>query len=505
MSIYSSPPPARAFRDDKATLLVCWWCTIFAAVIILFRVCGRYIRTEKLFTEDWLAFACIIPLFGRMALVHVILLYGTNNAITTGLSDQQLYHRSIGSRLVLASRILYAATLWMLKLTITEFFKRLTINIWTRSHERGLQIIRWFLLLTFLATVVADLSECQPFRHYWQVVPDPGGKCRQGYAQLLTMGTCDIVTDVLLVVFPIPIIIRSKMGLKRKVQLVMLFSASLLPAGTTIYRLPNILDRHGSQQYRSLLASVEILFATAVANALILGSFVRDRGVKKQRWKFGSMSDSIERTTSRRGTVIRHWGSDEDLVRDLGLGVDPELRGATPTPRPAPMAIAGNVPVKAHKLMGRDWQFPGERSDTSDEIDLMKAGETHSPGDVSSIITPRKVSFFDVGGLLDDDQPRRGSSTRTTDTDGESSMFGPLSTTWSHEQGLSPAPPRRGSTALLQDIGGLLGPRRERDRNSSRGYELQTILQEQSPHLQPLNLTRQQTTNSLQDVGGLLK
>jgi len=207
------------------------------------------------------------------------------------------------------------------------------------------------------------------------------------------MGTCDIVTDVLLVVFPIPIIIRSKMGLKRKVQLVMLFSASLLPAGTTIYRLPNILDRHGSQQYRSLLASVEILFATAVANALILGSFVRDRGVKKQRWKFGSMSDSIERTTSRRGTVIRHWGSDEDLVRDLGLGVDPELRGATPTPRPAPMAIAGNVPVKAHKLMGRDWQFPGERSDTSDEIDLMKAGETHSRGRIINHHTEESLVF----------------------------------------------------------------------------------------------------------------
>ncbi|CZT09997.1 related to integral membrane protein PTH11 [Rhynchosporium agropyri] len=503
MSIYSSAPAARAFRDDKATLLVCWWCTIFAAVIILFRVCGRYIRTEKLFKEDWLALGCVVPLFGRMALVHVILLYGTNNAITTGLSDEQVRHRVTGSRLVLASRILYAATLWMLKFTITEFFKRLTINIWTRSHERMLQIIRWVLLLTFLATIVADLAECQPFSHYWQVVPDPGGRCRQGYAQLLTMGTCDIVTDILLVVFPIPIIIRSKMGMKRKIQLVLLFSASLLPAGTTMYRLPNILNRHGSQQYRSLLASVEILFATAVANALILGSFVRDRGVKKQRWKFGSMSDSVERTTSRRGTVIRHWGSDEDLVRDLGMSVDPELRRATPTPRPAPMAVAGNIPVKAHRLVGRDWQFPGERSDTSDEIDMIKNGEAHSPGDVSSILTPRKVSFFDVGGLLDGDQPRRGSSMKT-DTDGESSVFGTLSTTWSHEQGLSPPPPRRGSSALLQDIGGLLGPRRA-DRNPSRGYELQTIQQDQSPHLQPVNLSRQKTNHSLQDVGGLLK
>jgi hypothetical protein len=110
MSIYSDPPPARTFHDDKATLLVCWWCSVFAAVIILFRVSGRYIRTEMLFKEDWLAFACMIPLFIRMAFVHVILLYGTNNTTTAGLTDLEIYHRSIGSRLVLCSRISYAAT-----------------------------------------------------------------------------------------------------------------------------------------------------------------------------------------------------------------------------------------------------------------------------------------------------------------------------------------------------------------------------------------------------------
>lgn len=366
-----------------------------------------------------------------------------------------------------------------------------------------LQFIRWFLLGTFIAVVIADIAECQPITHYWQVVPDPGGKCRQGYAQLLTMGVVNVMSDILLVVFPIPIIIRSKMGLKRKLQLVVLFAGSLLPAGTTLYRIPNIIDRHGSQQYRSLLASVEILFATAVANALVLGSFVRDRGVKKQRWKFGSMSDSIERTASRRGTAITQWGSDEDLVRELGLGVDPSLRETSRNrPRPAPMAIAGNVPVKAHKMgMREGWQFSGERSDTSDETDLMKIPE-EGPHDV---MTPRRVSFFDVGGLLEEDRPRRISSTRTTDTDGESSMHGAQSN-WSQEHGLSPPPPRRGSAALLHDIGGLLGPRSPRQ-NSSRSYELQTILQESPSYdtSSPTNLARQKTTHSLQDVGGLLK
>jgi hypothetical protein len=400
----------------------------------------------------------------------------------------------------------------MLKLTISEFFKRLISGIWRESHERVLIFIRWFLLITLVAVVIADIAECQPFTHYYQVVPDPGPKCRQGYAQLLTMGTANIITDFLLVVFPIPIIIRSNMGIKRKIQLVILFAGSLLPAGTTLFRIPNIIDRHGSQQYRSLLASVEILFATAVANALVLGSFIRDRGVKKQRWKFGSMSDSIERTASRRGTVTRHWGSDEDLVRDLGLGIDPELRGSTPTPRPAPMAVAGNLPVvKGHRAgISRDWQFPGGRSESSDEVDLMKFNDGgHSPGEVSSLATPRKVSFFDVGGLLDEDQPQRVSSSRTThttDTDGESSGQGPLYSTWSYENGLSPAPARKGSSALLQDIGGLLGPRKKQE---PRSYELQTILQEPSDtpaeSRRPAQIGRQQTTLSLQDVGGLLK
>jgi hypothetical protein len=110
MTLYSSPPDARTFAQDKPTLLVCWWCSLFAGVIIMFRVTGRFIRSETLFKEDWLAFATLIPLSIRMALVHVILIYGTNNTVTAGLDADQIHKRMIGSRLVLASRIFYAAT-----------------------------------------------------------------------------------------------------------------------------------------------------------------------------------------------------------------------------------------------------------------------------------------------------------------------------------------------------------------------------------------------------------
>lgn len=107
------------------------------------------------------------------------------------------------------------ASLWTAKFTISEFLKRLTGQFWRRSYEVGLQFIRYFLVVTFVGVVIATLVECHPFPHYWQVVPDPGPMCRQGYAQLITMGTCDIITDLLLVGFPIPIVIVSTMPMKR--------------------------------------------------------------------------------------------------------------------------------------------------------------------------------------------------------------------------------------------------------------------------------------------------
>ena len=232
--LYSdTPPPVRTFKQDNPTLLVSWWCTGFALTIILFRLCGRLVRTERLFREDKIMALAILPLLGRMALVHVVLLWGTNNVVTTDLTAEDVFHRRVGSGLVLASRILYASmcvsssppptlaslivscSLWIQKLTITEFFTRITDTFWKRSSELGIRYLRWFLLVTFLAVVISTLAECHPFQHYWQVVPDPGAQCRQAYAQLLTMGTANVLTDLLLVLFPIPIILRSAMKLMR--------------------------------------------------------------------------------------------------------------------------------------------------------------------------------------------------------------------------------------------------------------------------------------------------
>jgi hypothetical protein len=109
-SLYNDSPPERRTRiANNPTLLYSWWCTIFSLVIIGFRVSGRYIRNERLFREDKVMAWSVIPLMTRMALIHVVLIYGTNNVDIEGLTNPDRIHkREIGSKLVLAARIFYA-------------------------------------------------------------------------------------------------------------------------------------------------------------------------------------------------------------------------------------------------------------------------------------------------------------------------------------------------------------------------------------------------------------
>ncbi|KAI9370543.1 hypothetical protein BJX61DRAFT_86794 [Aspergillus egyptiacus] len=450
-------PDIRTRLDDNPTLLVSWWATGVSLAIIVTRVCGRYVRIERLFREDKIMMASIIPLLVRMALVHVVLIWGTNNTKLDGLTEDDIRHREIGSKLVLASRVFYAIFIWAAKLTVCEFLHRVAGMIWRRSLRVFLISIYYFLASTLIAVLIATLAECRPFTHHWQVVPDPGPRCRSGYANLITMGACDIITDLLLVAFPIPLIIMTNMSARRKIGLVALFALSLILVAITSYRVPSVIQHRGSQQYRSLLASLEILASTAVSNVVVISSFVRDKGVKKPKYKktagSASLNESLDYSSTRRATITHHqWGSDSDLARDVGIRLDPELvsRGQA-EPRPAPIASGGLDPNWSfHQTTAG---FDDDQSSSANSLDikispheyLRTTNPDHKPSGSPPMTSPDQgPPIFDVGGLLAQPTPTSSGHHGTSH----------------HNVVPSPTrnPPRLsdGSGPTLQDVGGLL-------------------------------------------------
>ncbi|KAL8787013.1 MAG: hypothetical protein Q9213_002449 [Squamulea squamosa] len=232
------------------------------------------------------------------------------------------------------------------------------------------------------------------------------------------MGSSDVITDLLLVAFPIPIVLKSHMAAKRKLSLILLFSLSLILIAITVYRVVEVIHRHSDQQFRSLLASLEILAAAAVSNALVLGSFVRDRGVKKQRYRYGSVGggSSLDRATTGprpRTLTAQNWGSEADLAGELGMRMAPDLEQPQILPaRPKPAALA--LPSAAHTNGSTSSGVPpkfksvSRGSAESHGPDAKEDRESNRNVEVPSlrtgkneVVTPRRTSFFDVGGLLD--------------------------------------------------------------------------------------------------------
>lgn len=369
------------------------------------------------------------------------------------------------------------SSLWTAKLTVCEFLKRVNGMVWRRSVAVFLRFIHVFLVSTLVAVVIATLAECQPFDHYWQVRPDPGPACRSGYANLITMGACDIITDLLLVAFPVPIILTAHMPWKRKLRLVVLFCLSLILVAITCFRVPSVIAHDGAQPYRSLLASLDILAATAVSNMVVIGSFVRDRGVKKLKYKpaegSASVTESLDHSYVRRNTVMhRVWGSDSDLAADLGIRLDPKLYSSAPAGTevdiptlPAPLEIARTGSIDRtwsfHQTHARSSEEDPDHISASDSLELKispreyietnQSAREKKPSTSASSSSCRRVSFFDVGGLLSQDQPQPQPPPNTRPR--PHTFFSSPTVNTLEGQRI-----RRGSRAFLEDIG-VLSPR----------------------------------------------
>ena len=283
--------------------------------------------------------------------------------------------------------------------------------------------------------------------------------------------------------------------------------------------------RHSSQQFRSLVASIEILAAAAVSNALVLGSFVRDRGTKKQRFRFGSTGghSSLERshTAPHRAITAKNWGSDADLVGDLGMKLDLELEEKSFTaPLPAPKASPARprTTVPTHVAVDKSSTSPSHENAETDQSAPGPSREPQpSPSEVPT--TPRGMSFFDVGGLLGDNgSPRMHSRHQSIAVPYHSSQTS-LGILPNHHAASIAAPTtetRRGSHALLQDIGGLLSPSprvttpsvaEDGPEPSNRQSGLIEALQSTPPNSSSgpsAPSRRRKDLPGLQDVGGLL-
>ncbi|KAJ5401009.1 hypothetical protein N7465_011498 [Penicillium sp. CMV-2018d] len=269
-----------------STLIILWVFTWVTIGLIVFRLLVRKLKGFQFVLGDYFAMGAILCALARLGLVHVIIIWGTNNMSTKfrhthDFTSEEIRRREIASKLVLANRVFYNSYLWLQKSVLLDTYRRLLKHLpWEKVTM--ISYIGVFAA-TYIIVQIVTFTECDPFNHYWIVMPDPG-KCSQAQLQLIVLvsGVLNVITDIMLIALPIPILVMVKRSAIEKIQLAILFAVGLFIVAITIARLPQNAKNSTVQVNRTTWASVELLAAAIVANAPILYGLLKGQRQKSK-------------------------------------------------------------------------------------------------------------------------------------------------------------------------------------------------------------------------------
>ncbi|KAM0338312.1 hypothetical protein ACHAPU_011364 [Fusarium lateritium] len=127
-----------------------------------------------------------------------------------------------GSQMFLFGLTGYVVILWTLKFNMLCFYSRVVRGLWT---EKFVKPLMGFVAISVVVIILTLALTCRPFHHLWQVWPDPGAHCvPQNYVFFVVILVFNLITDICIMLVPIPVLIGIQTSRLNKAGLFLLFS-----------------------------------------------------------------------------------------------------------------------------------------------------------------------------------------------------------------------------------------------------------------------------------------
>jgi hypothetical protein len=181
----------------------------------------------------------------------------------------------LGSKIQLALWATYSSLLWVLKAAMCTFYYRLTKDL--EGYRTRVTIGFALIITSFVVVQMNLLLSCRPFNHWWQIYPDPGTYCHAAISPGL-IWTClsfNLITDLYLIMIPMPMLWKAAMPWPQKAGLITLFSCGLFVTMAAILRVVHLVAVSvlNHQPHRIYLTLLRI--PSTVHRSLPLGQFAR--------------------------------------------------------------------------------------------------------------------------------------------------------------------------------------------------------------------------------------
>jgi len=285
-----------------ATVSTACALTFLSYLIILTRLGLRKLRHEAFKVDDYLMGSAMILYMAYTAVIPVAVYGGNNLDLHPDHMEWAEADRvSYGLKWLFIGRPFYVSYLWTLKICLVIFYTRLT----TRKMELlVIKCVGGILAATWIANIFTTFLGCRPLHLNWQVYPEKFG-CADAVAAIYVVGLSNIVTDLMLMVIPFHIILRSLIPMRTKLELGAVFILGFFAVLIVCLRMVSALH-HWEQQDRLIWGQLECFTSTIVANAPILHGLWRHAWLHITKMNFKqneacppSYSMSVQRPTGQ--------------------------------------------------------------------------------------------------------------------------------------------------------------------------------------------------------------
>ncbi|KAF7926270.1 uncharacterized protein EAE98_006565 [Botrytis deweyae] len=242
------------------------------AIVLLLtcaRFCLRRIKHEKIYLDDWLMIGAFFLMGGFASTFPVLLATGSGKHAHS--DAETIEETEFDSKYIMFGRIAYLSYIWSLKACILLYYHRLTTR---QPEQRYVNFTSWLIAATWTTTILTWMFQCRPFNLNWKLT-NPHQKCAEGRAGLLFMAISIIVTNVILIIIPLPMIWRTQMMTATKLKVSAVFLVGIFLVVISIIR--TILQESKTQEIddRFFWGNMECLLMAFFANAPILNALYR--------------------------------------------------------------------------------------------------------------------------------------------------------------------------------------------------------------------------------------
>ncbi|KAL8767561.1 MAG: hypothetical protein Q9209_005978 [Squamulea sp. 1 TL-2023] len=205
--------------------------TILAAVAVALRFLARSISGSKYGWDDWLILFALVWEFGMSTtqLFAVHYGFGRHMLMLDGYQVTQF------SKLFFTTGTIFSVACTALKFSVLAFYHRIFP---IRKFTVYCIIIAAIVVAWFIAFVVTQFVTCQPFEYWWDK-SIPGGHCINGkHVGYYITSPPDILTNIAILVLPIPWLWDLQMQTRRKIAITCIFILGSFAALGSIIRVP---------------------------------------------------------------------------------------------------------------------------------------------------------------------------------------------------------------------------------------------------------------------------